>query len=132
VTGKTWGREESTVWPRRPPVWTVAALILAFASTIALWYYQYEIMWTTLERFWFPAYTKMHAMAALGIKTGRYQLLEVADRRNRSRLALDGDVVTVKDAASGYASPTSRNNLTRLTFSPLEKYGLALNSVSST
>jgi hypothetical protein len=122
MSGNIWGREESTVWPRRPPVWTVAALILAFAATMAIWYYEYQFMWTPLERYWLPAYIKMHVAAVMGIRTGQYQLLEVVDRRNRSRLALDEDVVAVKNAKSGYVSVASRTNLTRLVLSAPDQY----------
>lgn len=66
MSGKIWGRQECTGWPNRDPVWTVSALTLAIAATMAIWYYQYQTMWTPLDQ---PDHTKCKEGAEHQCKT---------------------------------------------------------------
>lgn len=45
-------------WPRHRPVFVMMAILLALASGVAVFTYQYKIRWTSLERFYFPAYLR--------------------------------------------------------------------------
>lgn len=45
-----WGRDESYRWPSSKPVWTITALVLAIAATLATAAYQYTQEWTFLQK----------------------------------------------------------------------------------
>src|SRR2546426_3304446 len=87
-----WGREASAgMWIRTRPAWTLSAALIAVVSVIGLGEYRYS-RWTSLQRFYFPAYVRSTILDVLDVtKPGRYALLTVIDRRG-SRLAVDPDV----------------------------------------
>ena len=94
----TWGRSASAgTWPHPKPVWTVAVVLLAVASSAVTAVYRYHAAWTPLQRAYAPAYLRCRLMAALGVtKTGRYRLLEV-DTLTGARLALEEEVERAPD-----------------------------------
>src|SRR3984893_10201891 len=87
-----WGREASAgTWIRTRPAWTLSAVLIAVVSVIGIGEYRYS-RWTSLQRFYLPAYVRSTILDALDVtKPGRFALLTVMDRRG-PRLALDTDV----------------------------------------
>jgi type IV secretory pathway TraG/TraD family ATPase VirD4 len=87
-----WGRAEAAgTWPRPKPVWTLALLLVAMVSSGAIGAYRYTTTWTPLQRLFLSPYLRSQMASTLALKTGRYRLLQVVDRRG-SRLPLDEEV----------------------------------------
>src|SRR5260370_31377537 len=98
----SWGRDDAAgTWPHPKPVWTVATLVIAVISAAVISAYRYVEVWTPLQRLYLSTYVRSDVMSGLGLTTtGRYRLLQVADRRG-SRLALDDEVMAVTGGAGG-------------------------------
>ena len=75
-------------------VWFVSLLVLALASGVGLWLCRQTFVWTPLQRFYLSAYTRSGVASSLGIRTGRYRVLLMENRR-ASRLAIDDEVVPI-------------------------------------
>src|SRR3989475_1999182 len=87
-----WGRADAAgTWPRPKPVWTLALLVVAIVSGAAIGAYRYSTAWTPLQRLFLSPYLRSEFASALALKTGRYRLLQVIDRKG-SRLPLDEEV----------------------------------------
>jgi hypothetical protein len=80
------------------PVWFISVILLAIASGTAVWVYRQAFVWTPLQRFYLSAYARSALAGSLGIRSGRYRVLMVTNRRG-SRLAIDDEVVPVTTAA---------------------------------
>jgi type IV secretory pathway TraG/TraD family ATPase VirD4 len=94
-----WGRTpDAGRWQRAMPVWFVSVILLALASGIGVWQYRQTFVWTPLQRFYLSAYVRSALANSLGIRSGRYRVLMVTNRRG-SRLAIDDEVVPVTTAA---------------------------------
>jgi hypothetical protein len=94
-----WGRADGAgVWPNRRPLWTLAVLLLAIASGVAVGADRYRRTWTPLERLYLSAYVRSALASGLAARS-RYHLLEIADsataRTAKTRLALDEEVTAV-------------------------------------
>jgi type IV secretory pathway TraG/TraD family ATPase VirD4 len=90
-----WGRApEAGKWQRAAPVWFMSMLVLAMASGIAVWLVRQTIVWTPLQRFYLSAYARSSVASSLGIRTGRYRVLLMENRRG-SRLAIDDEIVPI-------------------------------------
>jgi type IV secretory pathway TraG/TraD family ATPase VirD4 len=90
-----WGRApEAGKWQRALPVWFMSVIVIAVASGIAVWLVRQAFVWTPLQRFYLSAYTRSAVASSLGIRTGRYRLLMMENRRGM-RLAIDEEVVPV-------------------------------------
>jgi type IV secretory pathway TraG/TraD family ATPase VirD4 len=88
-----WGRApEAGKWQRAVPVWFMSVMLLAFAGGIGVWCVRQTFVWTPLQRFYLSAYARSALASALAIRTGRYRLLLMENRRG-SRLAIDDEVV---------------------------------------
>jgi hypothetical protein len=72
----------------------VSLLVLALASGVGLWLCRQTFVWTPLQRFYLSAYTRSAVASSLGIRTGRYRVLLMENRR-ASRLAIDDEVVPI-------------------------------------
>lgn len=90
-----WGRVPGAgTWQRPKPVWFMSVIVVAIATGVAVWCYRQEAVWTPLQRFYLSAYARSALASSLGIRTGRYRVLAVVNRRG-SRLAIDDEVVAV-------------------------------------
>jgi type IV secretory pathway TraG/TraD family ATPase VirD4 len=88
-----WGRAGSAgTWPSTKAISTLAVLMLAIVSGMAISAYRYRAVWTPLQRFYLFTYLRSEFLDALTIKTGRFQLLNVIGRTDRPRLAFDDEV----------------------------------------
>ena len=89
---EVWGRAHGAgTWPHPKPIWMMAALLLALATSSATAFYQY-IAWTPLQRLYLPSYLRAEIMGATGFTTtGRYRLLQIETAAGR-RFALDEEV----------------------------------------
>jgi Type IV secretion-system coupling protein DNA-binding domain len=89
----TWGRTDTAgTWPPPKPVRTLATLLLALVSGVAITAYAYAETWSPLQRVYLGSYLRSAVMAGIGFSTaGRYRLLQVVDAKG-SRLALDDEV----------------------------------------
>lgn len=90
-----WGRVPGAgTWQRPKPLWFMTVIVVALAVGVAVWFYRQEAVWTPLQRFYLSAYARSGLATSLGIRTGRYRVLTVVDRRG-SRLAIDEEIVPV-------------------------------------
>ena len=90
-----WGRPpEAGKWQRALPVWFVSVTLLALASGIGVWSIRQTFVWTPLQQFYLSAYARSALASSLAIRTGRYRLLLMENRRG-SRLAIDEEVVPI-------------------------------------
>ena len=90
-----WGRVAGAgTWQRPRPVWLMSLILVAVASGIAVWYYRQAVVWTPLQQFYLSAYARSALASSLGIRTGRYRVLAVVNRRG-TRLAIDDEVIQV-------------------------------------
>jgi hypothetical protein len=90
-----WGRKESKGWPSSAPVYSITALAIALLIAILCGYYRYVFVWTPLERHYLREYFLTSLMTRLGAKTDQQDILVVVTRKG-NRLAVDGDVVSIK------------------------------------
>jgi type IV secretory pathway TraG/TraD family ATPase VirD4 len=98
-----WGRAaEAGKWQRAVPVWFMSVILLALASGIGVWWVRQTFVWTPLQQFYLSAYTRSALASSLAIRTGRYRLLLMENRRG-SRLAIDEEVVPIS-APTGEAT----------------------------
>ena len=87
-----WGRApEAGKWQRAIPVWFMGVIVIAVASGIAVWLVRQTFVWTPLQQFYLSAYARGAVASSLGIRTGRYRVLLMENRRG-SRLAIDDEV----------------------------------------
>src|SRR5262245_19416546 len=90
-----WGRApEAGRWQRAAPVWLLGVLLIAVASGIGMWWIRETFVWTPLQQFYLSAYARSALASSLGIRSGRYRLLLMENRRG-SRLAIDEEVVPI-------------------------------------
>jgi type IV secretory pathway TraG/TraD family ATPase VirD4 len=90
-----WGRApEAGRWQRAMPVWFMSLLLLALASGVGVWLFRQAFVWTPLQQFYLSAYARSAVASSLGIRTGRYRVLLMENRRG-SRLAIDDEVAPV-------------------------------------
>ena len=90
-----WGRApEAGKWQRAVPVWFISLILLALASGIGVWWVRQTFVWTPLQQFYLSAYARTALASSLAIRTGRYRLRLIENRRG-SRLAIDEEVVPV-------------------------------------
>jgi type IV secretory pathway TraG/TraD family ATPase VirD4 len=80
------------------PVCFISVILLAVASGVAVWLYRQAFVWTPLQRLYLSAYARSALASSLGIRSVRYRVLMVTNRRG-SRLALDDEVVPVTTPA---------------------------------
>ena len=98
-----WGRApEAGKWQRAMPVWFMSVILLALASGIAVWWVRQTVVGTPLQQFYLSAYARSALASSLAIRTGRYRLLLIENRRG-SRLAIDEEVVPI-------VTPTGETN----------------------
>jgi hypothetical protein len=97
---QTWGRTDAAgTWLYPKPAWTLATLLVALLSVIAVGAYRYARMWTPLQRWYVSSYLRSQVLGSLGFSTaGHYRLLQVLDRTG-SRLALDDEVQPSSNAS---------------------------------
>lgn len=90
-----WGRVAGAgTWQRPKPVWFMSLILISVASGVAVWLYRQAAVWTPLQDFYLSAYTRSALASSLAIRTGRYRVLSVVNRRG-SRLAIDEEVIPV-------------------------------------
>ena len=88
-----WGRAaEAGKWQRALPIWFMSVILLALACGIGTFWVRQALVWTPLQQFYVSAYARSALASSLGIRTGRYRLLLMENRRG-SRLAIDEEVV---------------------------------------
>jgi type IV secretory pathway TraG/TraD family ATPase VirD4 len=88
-----WGRApEAGKWQRAVPLWFMSVILLALASGIGVWWIRQTFICTPLQQFYLSAYARSALASSLAIRTGRYRLLLMENRRG-SRLAIDEEVV---------------------------------------
>jgi type IV secretory pathway TraG/TraD family ATPase VirD4 len=80
----------------------MSVILLALASGIGFWWVRQTFVWTPLQQFYLSAYARSALASSLAIRTGRYRLLLMENRR-RSRLAIDEEVVPI-------STPTGETN----------------------
>jgi type IV secretory pathway TraG/TraD family ATPase VirD4 len=90
-----WGRApDAGRWQRAMPVWFMSITLLALVSGIGMWFLRRTFAWTPLQQFYLSAYTRSALASSLGIRTGRYRVLLMENRRG-SRLAIDDEIVPI-------------------------------------
>ena len=90
-----WGRAaDAGRWQRAVPVWLMSVILIALASGIGIWCVRHAFVWTPLQQFYLSAYTRSALAGSLAIRTGRYRLLLMENRRG-SRLAIDEEVLPI-------------------------------------
>ncbi len=90
-----WGRApEAGKWQRAMPVWFMSGAAIAVAAAIAVWLIRQTFVWTPLQQFYLSAYTRSAIASSLDIRTGRYRVLTMENRRG-NRFAIDDEVVPV-------------------------------------
>lgn len=83
-----WGREESYRWPSAKPVWTITALVLAVAATLATAVYQYGQDWTFLQKKYLVAYVS--SVSRPWLKAAPYPMVYRIEGK-QERLAVNED-----------------------------------------
>jgi type IV secretory pathway TraG/TraD family ATPase VirD4 len=99
-----WGRRKGAGdWQNAKPVWSLAALLMALLSAVAVETYQYAAVWTPLQRCYLSPFLRS-SMAGVLTERGSYRLLNVVGSRG-TRLALDDEVrpVTSETGAASFA-----------------------------
>ena len=90
-----WGRApEAGRWQRAFPVWLMSAMLIAVASGASTWWVRQTLFWTPLQQFYLSAYVRSALASSLALRTGRYRLLLMENRRG-TRLAIDDEVVPI-------------------------------------
>jgi len=90
-----WGRVPGAgTWQRPKPVWLMSVIVVAIAAGVAVWFYRQHAVWTPLQQYYLSAYARSALASSLGIRTGRYRVLSIVNRRG-VRLAMDEEVVPV-------------------------------------
>jgi type IV secretory pathway TraG/TraD family ATPase VirD4 len=91
-----WGRVPGAgTWQRPRPVWFISVTLVAVAAGVAIWFYRQHVVWTPLQQFYLSAYARSALASSLGIRTGRYRVLSIVNRRG-ARLAIDEEVVAAR------------------------------------
>jgi type IV secretory pathway TraG/TraD family ATPase VirD4 len=99
-----WGRRDGPGnWQNPEPVWSLAALLIAMLSAVAVEAYQFAAVWTPLQRVYLSPYLRS-SIAVVITRSGSYRVLTVIGRRG-TRFALDDDVqpVTRETGAMSFA-----------------------------
>jgi hypothetical protein len=95
-----WGRAlEAGKWQRAVPVSFMSVVLLALAAGAGTWWIRQTFVWTPLQRFYFSAYARSALASSLPLRTGRYRLLLMENRRG-SRLAINEEVVPISSPMS--------------------------------
>jgi hypothetical protein len=88
-----WGRApEAGRWQRAVPVWLMSVMLVAVASGGGMWWVRQTLFWTPLQQFYLSAYVRSALATSLALRTGRYRLLLMENRRG-TRLAIDDEVI---------------------------------------
>jgi hypothetical protein len=88
-----WGRAaEAGRWQRDVPVWLLSTILIAVAIGMGMCWVRQEFVWTPLQQFYLSAYARSALASSLAIRSGRYRLLLMENRRG-TRLAIDDEVV---------------------------------------
>ena len=92
-----WGRNKHAgVWPNRHAAWTWTALLVAFASVVAICAYRYAEVWTPLQRFYLKTYIRSGLRSVTSFaKSDRYQMVTVIAKKG-SHWACEGEVREAK------------------------------------
>jgi hypothetical protein len=99
-----WGRApEAGRWQRAVPVWLMSVMLMAVASGAGMWWVRQTFVWTPLQRFYLSAYLRSALASSLAIRSGRYRLLLMVNRRG-TRLAIDEEVVPLSTPRAHAAS----------------------------
>ena len=94
-----WGRVVTAGrWQRAVPVWFMSGIVIAIVSGIAVWLVRQTLVWTPLQQFYLSAYARGAVASSLAIRTSRYRVLLMENRRG-SRLAIDDEVVLISSPA---------------------------------
>src|SRR5712691_3396923 len=72
----------------------MSVIVIAVAAGVAVWLVRQTFVWTPLQKFYLSAYARGPVASSLGIRTGRYRVLLMENRRG-SRLAIDDEVVPI-------------------------------------
>jgi type IV secretory pathway TraG/TraD family ATPase VirD4 len=83
---------EAGKWQRAVPVWLMGVMLMAAASGAGMWWARQTFFWTPLQQFYLSAYVRSALASSLALRTGRYRLLLMEDRRG-TRLAIDDEVI---------------------------------------
>jgi hypothetical protein len=98
-----WGRApDAGRWQRVVPVWLMSVMLMAVVSGAGMWWVRQTFVWTPLQQFYLSAYARSALASSLAIRSGRYHLLLMENRRG-TRFAIDDEVVPIS-TASGEAS----------------------------
>jgi len=90
-----WGRApEAGRWQRAVPVWLMSVLLVGVASGGGMWWVRQTFFWTPLQQFYLSAYVRSALASSLALRTGRYRLLLMENRRG-TRLAIDDEVIPI-------------------------------------
>jgi type IV secretory pathway TraG/TraD family ATPase VirD4 len=76
------------------PVWFMSLVVIALASGVGVWLFRQTFVWTPMQRFYLSAYARSAVASSLGVRTGRYRVLLMENRRG-SRLAINDEVVPI-------------------------------------
>ena len=88
-----WGRApEAGRWQRAVPVWLMSVMLMAVASGGGMWWVRQTLFWTPLQQFYLSAYVRSALASSLALRTGRYRLLLMENRRG-TRLAIDEEII---------------------------------------
>jgi type IV secretory pathway TraG/TraD family ATPase VirD4 len=93
-----WGRaSEAGRWQRAVPIWLMSVILIAVASGVGVWWIRQAFLWTPLQHFYLSAYARSQLASSLAIRSGRYRLLLMENRRG-TRLAIDEEVIPMSTA----------------------------------
>jgi type IV secretory pathway TraG/TraD family ATPase VirD4 len=88
-----WGRApEAGRWQRAVPIWLMSVMLIAVASGGGMWWVRQTFFWTPLQQFYLSAYVRSALASSLALRSGRYRLLLIENRRG-TRLAIDDEVI---------------------------------------
>jgi hypothetical protein len=76
----------------------MSVMLIAVASGAGMWWIRQTVFWTPLQQFYLSAYVRSALASTLALRTGRYRLLLMENRRgNRrgTRLAIDEEVIPI-------------------------------------
>ncbi len=125
---RNWERRLSTGWPSGKPVWTLLSLAIALLSVGVIGFVEIATM-TPLERYYLGEYTRAGTASMSGVKTSRYRLLNVVEKRGQKRLAIERDLEPGGTANNDREiipftlSPAARSDgATGLVLEPLQPY----------
>jgi hypothetical protein len=75
----------------------MSVILIAVASGVGVWWIRQAFLWTPLQHFYLSAYARSQLASSLAIRSGRYRLLLMENRRG-TRLAIDEEVIPMSTA----------------------------------